>query len=1132
MEEIHKKQLKAAIKQKILEFLKEEKSYNRSRFEQKETNFIAGRVGNKELSLKIKRPDDIENYNNVKEDVVKTIRHFMGDEVYDKWEEKYKKNSENMEINSTVIANAGTLYMGEGLNVLQFHAGGTGQAMPSKLEKGLYGLDEASLNMHGTIRIGTGENTKTFQIDSHMIYDLIYGEKIADGVRYQSTSFKETGAKKVEYNLSGPGMFNTSDGEDSLTTDSIERNILNYGRDYIAKEYEIYQNNKDSYKGCVIMLQGFSRGAVGISMGTTALRKYINDTYGNDEEFLDKVHFDMILNDPIPGNMMTSKYEKMDIRSKEFFANEQHPNHFKVFNNKSRGHKYAPLTKNDQSTVFYSLNSGHNILPFEPEEVRGAKRIILKTHEHVTMENNISMEDKKHREAYTDAKTGKLYRESGISFLPEGIYIVDENNVLIDLKNTENATTILRRLLYGDVNKKNTGYFTEDPRHQSLFKMIREHYQDHGIVNEDPQSTQTKAEILNDWENVEKDEAFLNGYKEEYKDARRNHYKLKKTYDQKKLIHDHSFPIAYEHKKEAFPAQDIPVAQENVIRSSASENMIYTGTKEKASNTSANENMIHTSTKENVRKDSIASSQSLELEEDLSSEIEEEFNQMVYSNRIVSFESIKLLENEFEKIVKKGFSATDKKRKSKVYKTLKYTIKVFLDELRAVIQDTYGNNGKCREKISYDFRRAARLEQLYSQLMTANENYLAAHRGEENRKDRVKAAKMLKDQMEGGYIFTFFQQFLPALNAAENAVHTPERASGIEDLHTMNTTLSLIRSNGSAQEYRLNESQLLHYIGEHDIQRSRIHFKNSKKKNPKAKEEEQKALKNQALINIKEVNGKLNARDANEVDSINSSENKKAMNSINSFENKKAMNSINSFENKKAMNSINSFENNNAPEIYSLTLAEIAAGFVTLNSEIVREIAAKEKASNLSEKAEDLKQSKLSEREENLKQRKSDQVEKGKEQKSSILFEKDKNLKLSESDQVEKGKEQKGSILSEKDENNEDNSKPSMQERLNALIEGLEDLSIDDQYRFAGIIATFYMENFNKVYSEYTKCKTKEDIKKVDQSDAACNCRAINHILAKEYENKPIISKISNIIHSMKMHQNDVNNTKSKKRVG
>ncbi|MPN37815.1 hypothetical protein SDC9_185336 [bioreactor metagenome] len=58
-------------------------------------------------------------------------------------------------------------------------------------------------------------------------------------------------------------------------------------------------------------------------------------------------------------------------------------------------------------------------------------------------------EQQQHRPGYTDAKTGSVYRGSGINELPEGVYIVDEQNTLIRFETYEDAEKVVKAVLKG-----------------------------------------------------------------------------------------------------------------------------------------------------------------------------------------------------------------------------------------------------------------------------------------------------------------------------------------------------------------------------------------------------------------------------------------------------------------------------------------------------------------------------------------------------------------------------------------------------------------------------------------------------------------------------------------------------------
>ncbi len=121
-------------------------------------------------------------------------------------------------------------------------------------------------------------------------------------------------------------------------------------------------------------------------------------------------------------------------------------------------------------TVVYSLHTQYPVF-FSPQSVDGAKRIILTAGTHSVNTDHVdrSQSDKAHRQPYMDMETGEVYRSSGLSELPEGIYIADENYRLVRIPNFEIAKDIL-----GNVLEKAGG---QGERHKRIKEVIKNWYE-------------------------------------------------------------------------------------------------------------------------------------------------------------------------------------------------------------------------------------------------------------------------------------------------------------------------------------------------------------------------------------------------------------------------------------------------------------------------------------------------------------------------------------------------------------------------------------------------------------------------------------------------------------------------------
>lgn len=201
---------------------------------------------------------------------------------------------------------------------------------------------------------------------------------------------------------------------------SVE-NVREYARDIAANELkdkiDKWMNDPNADINKVSFdFWGHSRGAVTAGQTVKFVDKWITDHmkekyHASDEkiqEFKKKfIHYDLRLDDPVAGWGTDVHMGSCDLKN----------------------------IPNVNATVRCSMAIGEIDFTFPLQHVRGAKKIILSVKDHQDFypvdETQMNETGKKHRGGYFDAETGEMYRESGISELPDGIYFEDENRNMI-----------------------------------------------------------------------------------------------------------------------------------------------------------------------------------------------------------------------------------------------------------------------------------------------------------------------------------------------------------------------------------------------------------------------------------------------------------------------------------------------------------------------------------------------------------------------------------------------------------------------------------------------------------------------------------------------------------------------------
>ena len=255
---------------------------------------------------------------------------------------------------------------------------------------------------------------------------------------------------KVRYNIGGPGGLNQ--GEYKI--ENVRNYITELGQDYLEKVFASWQFKPENGEEVHLLIKGHSRGAVSAGTGAMKLKAWIHSQYPELEHF---VKFDLIQYDPVPGiDAYSGINEEIDHNDeREQFEMD--------------GETYRALGSEAETTVIYSIHINNNYF-FTPQAVKGAKRVILTTHEHSAGLSVVDESQKKidkeraHGEAFTDARTGEVFRSSGISELDAGLYIRDENSVLIRMQTESQARSIVEKLL-----KKTT---KQKSRHEVIYQVI------------------------------------------------------------------------------------------------------------------------------------------------------------------------------------------------------------------------------------------------------------------------------------------------------------------------------------------------------------------------------------------------------------------------------------------------------------------------------------------------------------------------------------------------------------------------------------------------------------------------------------------------------------------------------------
>ena len=314
----------------------------------------------------------------------------------------------------------------------------------------------------------SGEN------DEHL--KEVYGEEYQAALdkktklRYRRKSQNTSdGLERTRYSLSGPLALWGALDHGEFKIENLKSYVLNMVQDYI---YDHMVNGKLDHE-LVINLQGHSRGGVAVGVATHAISEWLSSS--DCDAFRDQVKINLIQRDPVPGPDSRSEkdHDKLDLRvpSQGGYTNDPHLN----------------------VTSLVSFHTDHTVF-FRPQNVRGQQRIVVMQEKHSVGMDQVDGTQKDangmtkwHEMAGIDAATMEAYRGSGYSELRNGVWLMDEDNVLVRVRSYGEAMDVLRK-----VNAKT---ITQADRHQVVADMIKNWFIDNDFVDENVDADEYKKDL-------------------------------------------------------------------------------------------------------------------------------------------------------------------------------------------------------------------------------------------------------------------------------------------------------------------------------------------------------------------------------------------------------------------------------------------------------------------------------------------------------------------------------------------------------------------------------------------------------------------------------------------------------------
>lgn len=284
----------------------------------------------------------------------------------------------------------------------------------------------------------------------------------------------EKSFQKLRYTIAGPtpgeyygaGLFNL--GEYSI--ENTKMYARRFAKEFLEPHFRAWLSGSEEPHEIHISLEGHSRGAVAAGQAVKKIHGWISayaEANPQLKPYLDRIKFDLRLYDPVPWAVTDWHLKSCKLRN----------------------------ILNLNTTVVCSMAQNHTDFLFPLQHVKGARKLILTTQDHfmdfprkdVTQTESFA-DGKDHRLGYYDPETGEMYRGSGLSEMPDGIYISDEKNRVVRITSYSQLTR-----LFGSV------YGAESPqriRGKYIHHMVRDWFVEHDLEMSFPDKRTREAETI------------------------------------------------------------------------------------------------------------------------------------------------------------------------------------------------------------------------------------------------------------------------------------------------------------------------------------------------------------------------------------------------------------------------------------------------------------------------------------------------------------------------------------------------------------------------------------------------------------------------------------------------------------
>lgn len=401
----------------------------------------------------------------IREKASDSIRKSFGDSAYDEIWEMSRGSAEERRV--TLHHSVGTKYQKQGHDVLQMEFAGSNGSEPLKNHK-TYNDISKHLKTMSPEELNAAYGEAATKANSEAKLDLVRKKErtieLPDGVK----------AQKIRYNFAGvsPGVLWGLPNFGDYSVQSSRDNARFYAEQFLEPRFKQWLDdikNGRTPKPVHIELSGHSRGAVTAGVAAVAIDKWVTkyiSQHPGMESFKKYINYDLILRDPVPGLGTSAVIGDCDLRG----------------------------IPNVNCTVLCSMGIQTPQFLFPMQHVRGSKKIILNMEDHqmeIAGTDNTQKEiagnnNSGHMVGYFDSETGEMHRGSGLSELPDGVYVADEKYRLV------RVTSYSQLLTLHDTVFKNSS--PQSVRIRRIHKMVRDWFCENELDMSFPDERTHKAE--------------------------------------------------------------------------------------------------------------------------------------------------------------------------------------------------------------------------------------------------------------------------------------------------------------------------------------------------------------------------------------------------------------------------------------------------------------------------------------------------------------------------------------------------------------------------------------------------------------------------------------------------------------